>query len=234
VVPPTVLWDFDGTLAFRDGMWVGCLLDVLDEHDPGHGRCADDFRQSLRDGFPWHTPQRPHPELTSADAWWAPVQELMAAAYRTAGYDGTRAATLAAHARTTFCDPTRSWRLFDDTLPALHMLRHEGWRHVILSNHVPELPAIVEYLRLGSLVDAIVNSAETGYEKPHLEAFAIARRVAGDPEILWMVGDNPVADVAGAEAAGIPAVLVRRDGAPTLAEAAARISQSRTDARFSI
>lgn len=26
-----------------------------------------------------------------------------------------------------------------------------------------------------------------------------------------MVGDNPVADVAGAEAAGIPAVLVRRE-----------------------
>ena len=27
-----------------------------------------------------------------------------------------------------------------------------------------------------------------------------------------MVGDNPVADVAGAQAAGIPAVLVRQEG----------------------
>jgi len=32
-----VLFDFDGTLAYRPGMWSGCLLDVLDELAPGHG-----------------------------------------------------------------------------------------------------------------------------------------------------------------------------------------------------
>lgn len=56
-----------------------------------------------------------------------------------------------------------------------------------------------------------MNSAKTGYEKPHSEAFVLARRIAGDPATIWMVGDNPRADVAGAEAAGIPAILVRRD-----------------------
>jgi hypothetical protein len=31
-----VPWDFDGTLAHRPGMWSGCLLETLDEHQPGH------------------------------------------------------------------------------------------------------------------------------------------------------------------------------------------------------
>ena len=56
-----------------------------------------------------------------------------------------------------------------------------------------------------------MNPAETGYEKPHSEAFSLARMAAGNPATIWMVGDNPKADIAGAEAAGIPAILVRRD-----------------------
>ncbi len=41
-----------------------------------------------------------------------------------------------------------------------------------------------------------------------------------------MVGDNPEADVKGAEAAGIPAILVHGDGGVSLGEAAALISQN--------
>ncbi len=35
-------------------------------------------------------------------------------------------------------------------------------------------------------------------------------RDLGDAEAVWMVGDNADADVAGAEEAGIPAILVRK------------------------
>jgi ribonucleotide monophosphatase NagD (HAD superfamily) len=38
-----------------------------------------------------------------------------------------------------------------------------------------------------------------------------------------MVGDNPVADVAGAKALGIPAVLIRTDGGEPDALAAAQL-----------
>jgi len=31
-----VLWDFDGTLAERPGMWRGCLVETLDADEPGH------------------------------------------------------------------------------------------------------------------------------------------------------------------------------------------------------
>jgi putative hydrolase of the HAD superfamily len=48
-----------------------------------------------------------------------------------------------------------------------------------------------------------------GYEKPHPEAFHLGLR-GMDASAAWMVGDNPVADVGGAEAVGIRAILVRR------------------------
>lgn len=88
----------------------------------------------------------------------------------------------------------------------------------MLSNHVPELDAIVAQLGLAPLLDAVVNSAVTGYEKPQPDAFAIARRAAGDPSEIWMVGDNPKADVEGARAAGIPAILVRSEAASSTVE----------------
>jgi HAD superfamily hydrolase (TIGR01549 family) len=223
-VSKAVLWDFDGTLAYRDGMWTGCLLEVLDEHEPGHTHCADDLRPALRDGFPWHTPERAHPELAGADAWWTPVEALLARAYGSVGYASDRAAEFARHARRRY--GRAGWDVYEDTVPTLDRLRAAGWRHVILSNHVPELSAIVENLGLTTLVDAVVNSAETGYEKPHPEAFAIARRVAGEPEQLWMVGDNPIADVEGARSAGIQALLVRGAAGATLAAAADAISRT--------
>jgi len=59
-------------------------------------------------------------------------------------------------------------------------------------------------------VERIFNSAQTGYEKPHPEAFRGVLDALGGAEKIWMVGDNGDADVAGAKAAGIPAVLVRK------------------------
>ena len=50
--------------------------------------------------------------------------------------------------------------------------------------------------------------------------FALARRECGNPRVTWMVGDNPIADVRGAEAVGIPAVLVRTESADAARRAA--------------
>ena len=47
---------------------------------------------------------------------------------------------------------------------------------------------------------------------PHPEAFRHALRECGDPTAVWMVGDNPNADVAGAEAIGLRAVQGRTAG----------------------
>lgn len=68
----------------------------------------------------------------------------------------------------------------------------------------------------------VFSSPLFGYDKPHPEAFRHALRACGEPERRWMIGDNPVADVAGAQALGIPAVLIRTEGGEPDALAAAR------------
>jgi putative hydrolase of the HAD superfamily len=205
-----VIWDFDGTLAHRRGEtgWSLLLAEALDAEEPGHGHAAEAFRPHLRDGFPWHAPDVAHPELCEPEAWWAAVRPLLARAYEAVGYPPGRALELARAAQRLYVDPA-AWELFADTLPALERLSAAGWTHAILSNHVPELRAIVSALGLDELVAAVSCSAETGYEKPHPRAFAsLLERLR--PSEAWMVGDNVVADVLGAEALGIPAVLVRR------------------------
>jgi FMN phosphatase YigB (HAD superfamily) len=51
--------------------------------------------------------------------------------------------------------------------------------------------------------------AETGYEKPHPQAFAALLAALDNVEAIWMIGDNYEVDIAGAESAGIPGILVR-------------------------
>jgi putative hydrolase of the HAD superfamily len=150
-----------------------------------------------------------HPELCEPEAWWASVRPVLGRAYEAAGYVPARALELADAARRLYVDPRVGWELFDDTLPTLARLSQAGWTHAILSNHVPELRQIVAGLGLDHAVALISCSAETGYEKPHAQAFASVLD-ALEPADVWMVGDNVVADVLGAEAVGIPAVLVRR------------------------
>jgi putative hydrolase of the HAD superfamily len=210
-----ILWDFDGTLARRAGgtSFGACMVETLDEHEPGHGVDIAVVRPFIRSGFPWHAPKVAHPHLSTTARWWEHVEPLLVRGFEGVGFTSDRARTLGKLARERYVD-IRHWKVFDDTISTLSTLRGLGWRHVILSNHVPELPAIVRDLGLASFFEASINSAETGYEKPHPEAFAIARRAAGEPSTLWMVGDNPIADVAGAEAAGIPAILVRVEPDP--------------------
>jgi putative hydrolase of the HAD superfamily len=205
-----LIWDFDGTLAHRRGEtgWSLLLAEALDAEEPGHEHTPDTFRPYLRDGFPWHSPDVAHPELCDPEAWWASVRPVLERAYVAAGYSPGRAAEIALAAQRLYVDPA-GWSLFDDTLPALERLSADGWTHAILSNHVPELGRIVTALGLDRMVATISCSAETGYEKPHPRAFeAVLEELR--PEEAWMIGDNVVADVLGAEALGIPAVLVRR------------------------
>lgn len=204
-----VLWDFDGTLARLEQGWTGALLRALDQLVPGHQVTREQLRPHLLDGFPWHHPERSHPHLKAPAAWWREVEGLLARAATAVGY-GSLAAELACRAHRLVVEPA-SYTVYPDALPALERLGACGWRHVVLSNHVPELADIVRGLGLAGYFEAIHTSALLGYEKPHAQAFAVAVEEAGHPGHVWMIGDNPIADIGGALAAGIPAILVRRE-----------------------
>lgn len=205
-----VLWDFDGTLARRTGLWSGCMLEVLDEAEPGHGLTRADVREAMRGRYLWNRPGEPHPHLCEPDGWWEEMERRMGRALALAGIAEDRAARHAGAVRERFLDPAIAWSIYADALPALRRVRAAGMRSAILSNHVPELPTLVRELCLGAEVEAVFTSAASGFEKPHPLAFALALQELGcEPHRAWMVGDNPVADLEGARAAGMAAVLVR-------------------------
>jgi len=204
-----ILWDFDETLAWRPGRWSGTLAAVANEYKPGAGLTYDHFHPLIAGRFLWSRPEHEHPHLSDPDCWWSAMNPLFAEAFRKVGFAEDEAQSLAAKVRRQYIEPVH-WRLFDDTVETLDMLSSRGWKHAILSNHVPELPAIVEALGLTRHFQAIFNSAQTGIEKPNLKAYRHALDcLQADPESTWMVGDNVKADVLVPESLGIRTVLAR-------------------------
>jgi putative hydrolase of the HAD superfamily len=98
---------------------------------------------------------------------------------------------------------------------ALGALRDAGARLVVVSNWDVSLHDVLEQTRLRPLLDGVVTSAETGAAKPQGAIFARALALAGDvePGMALHAGDSVEADVEGALAAGLRAVLVDRGGA---------------------
>ncbi len=102
---------------------------------------------------------------------------------------------------------------FPDAAPALAVLRARGLATVCVSNWDVSLPGVLQRCGLSAALDAIVCSAEAGARKPDPEIFERALAIAGcSPEEALHVGDTPDEDVAGARAAGLRALLIRRDG----------------------
>jgi putative hydrolase of the HAD superfamily len=203
-----ILWDFDGTLAFRGGMWSGALLEAVSRFEPSVVCELSTFRPHMKSGFPWHTPDQGHEHLATPDAWWESVIPIFERAFQGVGLSRSRAFVLAREVRSIYLDPN-SWTVFDDVVPTLVALRTAGWSHAILSNHVPELSVLIEALGLRQYFDAVFSSATIGFEKPHELAFRRTLDELGNPRTVWMVGDSYNADVVGARCAGLPAVLVR-------------------------
>ncbi|MBN1247244.1 MAG: HAD-IA family hydrolase [Anaerolineae bacterium] len=220
-----LIWDFDGTLGYREGgAWTASLYEVVERYaggvSPAGAVTYEALQPYTRAGFPWQTPEESHAHLNTPDRWWTALAATFVHAYRGVGYDPETAQDLARRVRATYLDPTR-WRRFDDAAPALDALSAAGWTHVLLTNHVPELPDILRAVGLAGYFAAIFNSADLGYEKPHPRTFETVLAETGDgAEAAWMIGDSYHADVLGAEAAGIPAILVRRPhpGAKRFAE----------------
>ena len=108
------------------------------------------------------------------------------------------------------------FRAFDDAVPALEELRERGLQLVCVSNWDCSLPSVLERVGLAELLDGVVASATAGARKPEPAIFRAGLELAGcEPAEALAVGDTPEEDVAGAKAAGIPSLLLRRsEGAP--------------------
>ncbi|MBI2317978.1 MAG: HAD-IA family hydrolase [Betaproteobacteria bacterium] len=112
-----------------------------------------------------------------------------------------------------------NYELFDDALPALEQLRAAGMRLGVISNWEAWAEQLLCALKIDQFFECAVISGMVGVEKPDPEIFRRAVETAGlEPWQAMHVGDNPVDDFAGAQAAGLTAVLIdRTSAAPAVA-----------------
>jgi putative hydrolase of the HAD superfamily len=105
------------------------------------------------------------------------------------------------------------FEMYDDVMPTLRALVDRGLTIGVISNSHRCLDTFREHFALEGLIHAAVSSFEHGYLKPHRSIFdeALGRAGASAAESL-MVGDSLKADILGARAAGMRAVLLRRSG----------------------
>jgi putative hydrolase of the HAD superfamily len=104
---------------------------------------------------------------------------------------------------------------FPDVRPALVSARDRGQRLVVVSNWDVSLAGVLRRLGLEPLLDGIVISAAVGVRKPSPEIFEEGLAVAGVAAADAIhVGDTLDEDVAGARAAGVEPVLIRRGEGP--------------------
>jgi putative hydrolase of the HAD superfamily len=108
------------------------------------------------------------------------------------------------------------FRAFPEVPAVLDALRGGGARLVVVSNWDVSLHDVLRRAGLACRLDAVLTSAEEGIAKPDPELFARALARAGvvDPADALHVGDDPLTDIAGARAAGVPAVLLARGSQP--------------------
>jgi putative hydrolase of the HAD superfamily len=103
------------------------------------------------------------------------------------------------------------FELYDDALPVLERLRERGLAIGMLSNSSRDLAEFV--LHHGLDADAVLTSHGHGKTKPHESIFRAMLDLLGvEAGEAVMVGDDVEADIEGAHAVGMRAILLDREG----------------------
>jgi len=173
------------------------IEDVLAHTPAMYARYEEHYRRDA--GF-WDDQER-------ARAVWLDAYTLL---YDRLGL-GEAAAEAARRAYDFYFNPG-AWFLYDDVEEALETLAGRGLKLGLVSNWDGSLQAVVDDLGISRHLDFVISSTDVGQHKPDPAIFATAlRRVGVRPEEALHVGDHPEADVEGALAAGLHAVLIDRD-----------------------
>ncbi|GCD10469.1 HAD family hydrolase [Clostridium tagluense] len=203
-----IFWDFQDTLAYNDWMVSKALYKVLIKNQPNTSIGIDDFKKKSMQGFPWQNHEKEYLHLTNSNAWWKHVESIFLNCYKEFNIKEQEAIQYAKQVREEFIK-VDEFILYEDTIEMLNYFKEKGYSNVILSNHIPELPSIVEGLGLSAYLVDCISSANVGYEKPNAKIYEHALEKYNNPKDVWMIGDSIVSDVKGPENAGIKCVLVR-------------------------
>jgi len=105
-------------------------------------------------------------------------------------------------------------RLFPDVLSFIQLLKSKG----IVTANITDLTAQIQfrklvYFGLDELFNYVVTSEEAGRDKPDKKPFELAlKKLKVDPKNVWMIGDDPKNDMAGADQMGMVKIQKKHEG----------------------
>jgi len=206
-----IFWDFDGTLVKPIERFELALFEAMTS--AGYKVEYGIIKQYLRSVFPWLNYDKSYPNAT--DKWWDRFLSSLSGLYESLGVKSDDRKTVSDRFRRSIA-ASCNYELYEDAIATLSECKRLGYENYILSNNFPELPYMLECLKIEKYFSGYVVSALVGYEKPRRELYDYALKLAGVSTAI-MVGDNPVADIEGAKNAGLTAVLVHKD-CPSVAD----------------
>ncbi len=192
-----IFFDAGGTLLYPDPP----LGEVYARIGARHGLAA--FPADLEEAFRRAFSRKRARAIPQDREWWRGVVIETFAAFGEPARPDALFDELYRH----FARP-EAWALFPGARAVPRELRRRGYRTGLLSNWDDRLPGLLSGLRLLPGLDPLVISSEVGAEKPDPRIFDAALVRAGvPPGRALLVGDDPAADVEGARARGLHAVL---------------------------
>lgn len=198
-----IFWDSDGTLLYGNESFKTSLIRTFEKFE--YTLDEDDARFFMRSVCSWYVPERDHSDK-NGEEWWS---ELLGEIYifcEKQGVDKSNIVSICKDFRKNVI--TFEYEAYSDAKAVLHYFKEKGFENYIISNNFPELGDVFERLGLDSEIAGYVLSASVGYEKPRKEIYEYALSKAGNPEICYMIGDNPVADYQGGLDTGMRPILV--------------------------
>jgi len=205
-----ILWDFDGTLAYRDGMWSATLLSLLNKKGINN-ISIEKIKPYLQEGFTWHNYEYSHKELFNGKSWYEYYENYFYGILINIGIKEKIAKGISQNVIIEYMDKTK-WFIYDDVIEALDKIKNYGYKNYILSNHIPKLSKIVENVGIKGYFNEIYSSANIGYEKPNKKIYEyVLNELKTEKNNCIIIGDSFNADIKGGENIGMKSILVRNE-----------------------
>lgn len=210
--PRGLLLDAMGTLiGLRRSVGEGYAAVAADLGIPLDASAVDRvFPAIYRQAPPLAFPGLPPAELRQAElGWWQARIETVLERIGTPAASRSRSAELS-QALFAHYGHANAWHVYPDVPARLQRWRARGLRLAVVSNFDGRLHRLLTDLGLAQWLDTVVISSSAGAAKPDPAPFHQALAALDlHPRQVWHVGDSPE-DVAGARAAGVACVLMRR------------------------
>lgn len=198
-----IFWDSDGTLLYGNESFKCSLIRSFEAL--GYALDEEVARGFMKSVCSWYMPEKDHSDK-DGEGWWQELLEEIGEFCKKQGVEEAHIPTICS----TFREKVISYEYeaYPDAKDVLQYFKEKGYENYIVSNNFPELNQVFERLGLGTEITGYVMSGAVGYEKPRKEIYAYAIEKAGNPQVMYMIGDNPVADYEGGLQADMTPVLV--------------------------